>query len=503
MRRSQWEFALSLDRSDRAPLYLQITRAFVDEITRGRLKPGDVLPGTRTLAARLRVNRVTVLTAYEELAAEGWITTHPARGCMVAAQVVPSTQRRTGTAPATTAVAPPYTLAPAPIVQRSPEHLSGVLVFGASSPDPRLLDVEPLARAYRRALRKGGGRLLGYSDPQGHPRLRAAIAGMLCATRGMSVSAEQVFVTRGSQMALALTARAILRPGDVVAVEALGYRQIWQTFQAVGAEPVPVPVDRRGLDTRRLADLLRSHRISAVYVTPQRQFPTTVTMSLARRCHLLELASAHRFAILEDDYDHEFHYEGARQLPLASRDSAGTVVYIGSFSKLLAPGVRLGFVSGPKQLLDRLAAHRECLDLQGDCATEAAVAEMLEDGEVQRHVRRVGRIYRLRRDTLAELLRDTFGDRLAFAVPSGGVALWLRASAIDVESWARTALERGVAFQTARAFRFDSRPQPYARLGYACLDADELREAVRRLRCAMDALRPRDSSALRAATRAS
>jgi GntR family transcriptional regulator / MocR family aminotransferase len=355
--------------------------------------------------------------------------------------------------------------------------------------------VEPLARAYRRALRKSGGALLGYANPEGHPRLRLAIAAMLSAARGLAVSAEHIFVTRGSQMALALTARALLRPGDCVAVEALGYCHAWQTFTTAGANIIRVPVDELGLDVRALARLLETQRISAVYTTPHHQFPTTVTMAPARRLQLLELARLHRFAIIEDDYDHEFHYDGRPVLPLASLDRAGVVIYVGTFSKVLAPGVRLGFVAGSPALLAHLGAYREFIDMQGDAVTEAAVAEMLEEGEVQRHVRRVRRVYGTRRDLLVTLLRQAFGDDVEFTIPGGGVALWIHArGAVDVDAWARAAIDRGVAFQTARSFSSDGRRRPFARLGFACLDGNELREAVGRLRLALDDLSTRRSA---------
>jgi GntR family transcriptional regulator/MocR family aminotransferase len=491
MTRQPWEFSLSLDRCGRQPLFLQITRAIVDDICRGRLRPGDMLPGTRTLAASLKVNRVTVLTAYDELAAEGWITAHKSLGCSVSPQLPQNVAAPAAKGPFE--LTPAYRLPSAPVVRRSPEHLRGMLVFGASSPDARLLDVEPLARAYRRALRKTGRQLLGYATPEGHPRLRAAIATMLATCRGIPASAEHVFVTRGSQMALSLIARAVLGPGSAVAVEALGYRNAWQAFTAAGAELIPVPVDRGGLDISALARVVETRAISALYTTPHHQFPTTVTMSAARRLELLELARARGFAIIEDDYDHEFHYDGRPVLPLASLDRAGVVVYVGTFSRLLVPGIRLGFIAGPQALLERLGAIRETIDMQGDGVTEAAVGELFEDGEVQRHVRRVRGVYRARRDRLVELLRGTFGDELDFAIPAGGIALWVKASRVDVDRWAHAALGRQVAFQTGREFAFDGRPRPYARLGYASLTDDELGVAVGHLRVAYETVHGRSA----------
>ena len=483
--REAWELPVLLERSGtQRPLFLQIAHSLVDEICRGRLKPGDRLPGTRTLARSLGVNRLTVLTAYDELAAEGWITVRAASGARISDELPPpAADNRTTTSPRRTRITQAgYRLGPAPEVEYSPEMLADKLVFGGSSPDTRLLEVEPLARAYRRVLRQGGGRALAYGDAAGHPRLRAALAAMLASTRGLGCEPAQVFVTRGSQMALTLVARALLSPGDVVAVEGLGYRHAWESFRQAGATLVPIPVDQDGLDVEALHRLAKERPIRGVYVTPHHQFPTTVTLAPHRRLRLIELAGEQGFAVMEDDYDHEFHYDGRPVLPLASLDAAGVVIYIGTLSKVLAPGLRIGYVVGPIDLIHHLAAHREFLDMQGDHAVEAAVADLLEEGEVQRHIRRVRRQYERRRDTLVDLLRTRIGSALTFTIPAGGIALWVGADpSIDVDAWAACALARDVAFQTARSFTFDRTPLPFARLGFASLNEAELRVAVGRL----------------------
>jgi GntR family transcriptional regulator / MocR family aminotransferase len=476
-------FTIERDRSKR-PLFLQIARTVVDDICRGRLKPGDRLPGTRTLARSLGVNRVTVLTAYDELAAEGWITVRAASGARVADDLPELTLRHeAGAAPRHAApLAAAYDLAPSPIVDYAPESLQkGLLVFGASAPDARLLPVEPLARAYRRVLRRSGGRALSYASACGHPRLRAALASMLSSTRALACRPDQVFVTRGSQMALTLVAKALVHPGDVVAVEDFGYRHAWESFRQAGARLAPVPVDRDGVDVAAFERLIASRPVRAIYVTPHHQFPSLVTLSAQRRVRLLELARLHRIAVVEDDYDHEFHYDGRPVLPLASLDRAGVVIYIGTMSKVLAPGLRIGYVVGPTDLLRAIEAHRKFLDIQGDQAVEGAVAELMEEGEVQRHVRRVRRHYQRRRDLLAELLRSSAGDAVSFTVPAGGIALWLQVTGVDVDAWAARALEAGVFFQTAKAFTFDRKSRPFARLGFASMNEPELRVAVDRL----------------------
>ncbi|HTN84912.1 MAG TPA: PLP-dependent aminotransferase family protein, partial [Sorangium sp.] len=212
------------------------------------------------------------------------------------------------------------------------------------------------------------------------------------------------------------------------------------------------------------------------------QYPTTAVLAPGRRVALLELCRRRRIALIEDDYDHEFHYDGRPVLPLASADTAGVVVYVGTLSKILAPGLRLGFVVAPEPLIERLSLHRTFVDRQGDHAVERAVAELLEDGEVQRHAQRARRAYRARRDLLVEALRARLGGALDFRVPAGGMALWARVdAAIDADAWAERSLERKVAFSPGRRYAFDGRKRPFLRLGFAALDEEEIRDAVERM----------------------
>jgi GntR family transcriptional regulator/MocR family aminotransferase len=486
MTRPQWEFGLALERGSNRPLFLQIASAIAEDICRGRLKPGDALPGSRVLAKSLRVNRVTVLTAYDELAAEGWIVTERAKGVRVSEQIPESSIAGADPERAPRGLAPRiYRVPPAPSVHRWPAPRPGMLLLN-SWPDSRLVRIEPLVRAYRRVLRSRGKHLLAYGDPLGHPALRAAIAQMLATSRGLAVTAENVMITRGSQMGLTLVARGLLGPDRAIAVEGVGYPHAWHAFTLAGAVVVPVPVDSEGLDVAALARIAESRSIDAVYVTPHHQFPTTVTLCASRRAQLLDLARSHRWLVIEDDYDDAFHFEGRPVLPLASLDRAGVVIYLGTLSKVFAPGIRMGYVVAPADVLDQLAAHRQFIDVHGDAAIEAAVAELLNESEVQRHVRRVKRIYHSRRDLLADLLRGMPGAPLSFDVPAGGTALWVRmAASRDVDEWASAALTQGVAILTARTFAFDGRRRPFARIGYAYVNEPEIRLAVERLTAAL------------------
>lgn len=488
---SAWRLVLSLDhRDERTPLFVRIAHAVARDVRRGRLRLGERLPGARALAQTLGVDRDTVTAAYRELRAQGWIEVLPARGAFVT-QAVPDArpQRVAPGRPPRGAI--PHEPRFALEAGEGPAHETapkGVLDLANGVPDLRGFPLTEYARALRRQLRRGGTSLLRYGDPRGHARLRAALADMLSARRGIAGAADDLIVVRGSQMALDLVARALVRPGDAVLVEELGYRPAWAAFEAAGARLLHVPVDREGIDVAAVEAEFARRSVRAVYVTPHHQYPTTVTMSPARRLRLLDAARRHRVAIVEDDYDHEIHFDGRPVHPLASMDQDGVVVYVGTLSKTLAPALRIGYVVAPRRVVERLAAIRHRVDRQGDTVAEAAVADLLEEGAVQRHVWRMQRLYRGRRDALVEALGAHLARRIEFDVPSGGMALWARAAGgVDVERWARRSLERGVVLRTGRAFTHDRSPAPFLRLHFAALNEREIAEAVRRMSAALRA----------------
>lgn len=474
-----WTFPLASLETGAGPTYQRIARSVILDIQRGRLKPGDPLPGSRTLARTAGVHRNTVLAALSELQAEGWIQSRGHR-IQVAEDLPGPSTGDPGPRPGNVG----FPLEVPPLPSRSPSPAPHLLDLGGGLPDLRLVPVGELARAYRRALR--APEVLGYGDPQGDLRLRGALAGVLSEVRGLSAGPGELMTTGGSQMALDLVARTLVRPGDRVAVEDPGYPPAWATLRAAGARLEAVQVDENGLSIEGLEALLGAGPLRALYCTPHHQYPTTSTLKASRRMRLLELARVHRFAILEDDYDFEFHFEGSPVLPLASADGAGVVVYMGSLSKVLAPGLRLGFLAGPRPLVEALALRRLHGDRQGDQALERAVAELLEDGLMQRHVRKMARIYQARRATLTAALREHLAGEVAFEVPPGGMSLWLRACpSLDVDAWAQRSEAAGARFQAGRRFDFRGRSLPFLRLGFTSLNDAELREGVRRMKAAL------------------
>lgn len=459
-------------------LFVRIATTLTEDIRRGVRRAGDRLPSTRALAGELRVNRNTVVAAYDELLAQGWIESRGAAGTFVAAQL-PDARARVAKRPAPGfARRAAYELrmpamAPLPLTATAARFQ-----LSAGVPDPRLFPRAVMARAYRRALRSPAANAsLAYANAAGLLRLREAVAALLREARNVPCGPEHILITRGSQMVLDLAARALLAQGDVAGVEHIGYQPAWRAFEAAGAKLAGVPLDAHGLVVDELPAKLR-----ALYVTPHHQYPTTVLLSPARRMALLDRARRNRFAILEDDYDHEFHFDGRPVAPLASTDAHGSVIYLGSLSKVLAPGLRIGFLAAPEPIVQVLTGVRTFVDRQGDHVLEAAVAELLEEGEIQRHANKLRRTYALRRERFAALLRTHLGGAIDFALPPGGITIWARvADDIAIEPWLARAEKLGVKVVAAKELALDRKPRPFIRLAFAQYSEPELAEAVKLL----------------------
>ena len=473
---------LAKDTTTNSPLHVQIAQAVSDDIARGRLKPGARLPGSRTLAEMLGVHRNTVNAALSELTAQGWIEPQPARGYFVR-EPDPSFAAR-GARARTNAKQglpekPGFELPSALSREGIRGAIPKLLILTGGIPDPRLFPHALLARAYRRALASRGAQLLDYGDPMGDLALRRALAEMVRDTRGIAAQPEEVLVTRGSQHAIWLAAHTLVRAGERVGVEELGYPPAWAALRSAGAQLVPLEIDGEGVRPESVERAVAAGPLRALYLTPHHQYPTMVALSPQRRLALLDLAKRHRFAILEDDYSHEFHYEGRPRLPMASTDANGNVVYLGGLSKILAPGLRIGYVIAPRALIERMAEQRTLADRQGDAMGEAAVAELIAEGDVARHARKMRQIYLARRAVLVEALERELGERVSFEVPQGGMALWVRVHGAKPSAWVERARERGVMFRAGNDFSLEGRNLPFVRMGFTRLNEKEIVKAVK------------------------
>lgn len=463
---------LALEKREREPVFIALSRSIILEIERGRLKPGDPLPGTRSLARSLKLNRHTVDAAYHELDMQGWLKTEPSKGTFVADLLPKNATEAETSLPEQSISFDPHTKK-----QRRTELSDG-------SADVRLLPAVAFAQSFRRALSVNAFTYGGsYGDPAGSPVLRKELSKYLGEERGLVAGPEQILITRGSQMALYLAAAAVAeKPGYAIAVECPGYSLAWAAFRAVGLAIIGIPVDDEGIDTNALEMAARNNpNLRAIYLTPHHQYPTTVTLSAARRLQILDLARRRSIVVIEDDYDNEYRFDGSPILPLAYRAEADlNVIYLGSLSKLLAPGIRVGYAVAPYKYLKLMKERRETIDRQGDLPLEYALAELIADGTLRRHTRKARKIYRTRRDYFASLLTEKLSEFSEFTIPKGGLAIWLRMKeGVSAELWARNACRSGISVLPARGFELETRPPPEAfRLGYANFDESELERIV-------------------------
>jgi GntR family transcriptional regulator / MocR family aminotransferase len=481
-----WKVLLAerIDPASETPLYMQIIHALIHEIQRGRLLPGTFLPSSRELAAAFGVNRKTIVLAYEDLIAQGWLASSATRGTIVATSLPDTEVRQAKKRPVMTSAS--EVAAEYPFKESLPlPGRNWDLKLDEGSPDGRLFPAEMLARSYRSAVQRASreNRML-YGDPRGSPLLREAIATMLRTQRGVMADASNVCITRGSQMGVYLAVRVLLRPGDAVIVEALTYQPAVGVLEECGAKILPVGLDQYGVNLDEVERMCRSHRVRAIFLTPHHQFPTTIALQPDRRLRLLNLARQFAFAVIEDDYDHEFHFESQPLLPMAGY-APERVIYVGSLSKLLLPALRIGYIVAPTKVVDSLAQQVMLLDSMGNTLTEDATADLIESGEVRRHVRKVTQIYAQRRKAFAATLTEQLSDMADFDIPDGGLAFWLRfrnLKALDrIEARAP-----GLGVWIAPSRSYVTRPDAARglRLGFASLTEQEAREGIRRLRAA-------------------
>ncbi|MDP8566760.1 MocR-like pyridoxine biosynthesis transcription factor PdxR [Methylophilus aquaticus] len=477
-----WSLKLTITETSGLPVYLQIAQQIMEEIQRGRLAPSTAMPGTRELAEKLKVNRKTVILAYDELIAQGWLVTEQRRGSFVSANlpnfnVLPQTSK-TSKQPANVVEGPTHPL----LNYQSPE--AGVIDFNDGIPDSRLIPFNILSRAFRHAL-IGSSKNLGYGDPRGTLALRQSIATMLNMERGLSVAIDQICIARGSQMGIFLAARVLTRPNDAIVVEQLSYPAAKEAFRSCGANILTVGQDKHGIDVAALEKLCKQHPIRAIYVTPHHQFPTTVMMTAERRLKLLMLAEQYDFTIVEDDYDHEFHFSHHPVFPLASSNHGGRVIYVGSLSKVLAPGLRVGYLVATPGLIDRCAKEVMLIDRQGNSITELAVAELMNSGEIKRHIRKTFKIYHERRNLLISLIEKELHQYIEYDAPDGGLAVWLRLKeGYDVEGLAQQALKHHIRILPGSLFSESQRSVHAIRLGFGSLTSAELEKGVMALKAA-------------------
>jgi len=477
---------LSLDRQSPLPLFVQIRDQIRDQIASGILRQGERIPPTRDLATRLGVHRTTVANAYDELQAEGWIAGHVGRGTFVTEAAKPAAgnarkpeQARAGV---NNGLAWSNLLVPEPaeepLESLMPEAPRGTLSFLAARPSEAFFPVEDFRRACNTVLKREGRRLLQQGPSDGYPALKEWLQEWL-REEGISVQSNQILITNGCQQALDLTAKALVRPGDAVALENPIYPGAVSVFRRAGGRLVGVPVRPDGLDLQALEMLLEQAKPKVLLLTPNYQNPTGTSLTLAVRRRILELAAAHRVAIVEDNIYGGLHLRGPAWPPLKALDKSGIVIYLNSFSKICFPGLRVGWCVAAPEVISRLRSVKQASDLHTDQLAQAALAEFGRSGQVARHLKLMRKVYRRRLEVTEGALEKQMPEGVSWTKPAGGMAVWVTLPrSLDASEILFRARERGILFAPGRLFFFQNAEPNTLRLSFAGLEDDQIRRGI-------------------------
>lgn len=480
-----YKTSFKIDRSSSKALYLQLANEFITLIKERKLLPNTKLPGSRTLADLLNVHRKTVVACYEELLLQGWVESIPKKGTFINAKL-PELQQQNFDEKNKNSFPKKvgfqfYT--DASLARKYIEPKESFMYLNDGVSDARLTPTEDLARTYRRICsRKSIYKEMSYGSLFGNEKLRITLANYLNITRGLDVSKENILITRGSQMGIYLSAKLLLQNNDIIIVGETNYTSADTTFLQTEANLERVTVDENGLVTEEIEKICKRKSIKAVYVTSHHHHPTTVTLSAERRIHLLNLAKKHNFAIIEDDYDYDFNYNHSPILPLASHDTNGNVIYIGSVCKTVAPVFRIGYLIASKEFVNEAANQRRFIDRQGDALLELTFEDFIKSGDLDRHIKKVMKVYKSRRDLFCELLKEKFSDVFSFDVPKGGMAVWI--TLCKPYSWriiAKIALK--YKLEIGEWQRYDNAKLHHnaIRIGFASYTENEIYELMSRL----------------------
>ena len=466
------DLAFRPDPQSPLPVYRQLGRYIERLIAVGRLEPGEKLPASRELSESLGVSRNTVNSAYRALAGEGLLAAGVGRGTFVSARAPRGEAPEGGPGRGgfvwdglvslrARELEPPVGLVP----MRVPVRFN----FGGGVIDLDTLPTREIRRALSRAVTQHLSEVANPGNPLGWQPLRDEIAGRLV-SRGIECDARDVLITSGAQQALDLVARTLCDPDDAVVIEQPGYFGAERSFRLSRARLVGVGVDEQGLRIDELARVLRSRRVKLIYTTPSAQCPTGATLSLERRRALLDLADTHQTPVLEDDYESELRFEQPALPCLKALDPRDQVIYVGTFSKALYPGLRLGYVVAARPLLERLALVRFSADLGFDGVGQAALVELLRSEALDRHVRRIRRLYSARRDALLEALERFMPEGTHFTRPTGGLQVWVRLPpelGLDPEGLHADARSAGIVYGRGELFFADGGGRDHIALSFA------------------------------------
>lgn len=480
-----YQHVILIEKESKKPIYRQIAISIINAIRSGALKPGTHLPGSRELAKTLRVHRKTVIAAYNELDSQDWVMVVPRKHVAVSERIPLLEPQKWNSKKLLTSykndMSLPFKTVKENRIEKINISIPGIIIDDGC-PDVRLSPIDTLLKTYRSfTSRKYAIKSANIGTTQGTLKLREELVNYLSETRGLTISAENILITHGAQMSIYLSAQLLLNNNSIVIVGKPNYPVANKTFEECGAKLIAVDVDNEGIDTNAIEIICKQKKITAVYVIPHHHYPTTVTLSIERRMKLLELSRKFSFAIIEDDYDYDYHYTSSPYLPLASANHNGNVIYIGSFSKILDPSLRIGFMLAPKNFITQCTAFRKIIDIGGDGYMQNALATLIKEGELKRHLKKAKKIYHQRRDFLDLLIKEKLEKDVSYTIPTGGMAVWvkLRPDLSIIQLATNTNLQIVRIDEEQNAFRF----------GFASMDNTELTHAVEALKLELEKIK--------------
>jgi 2-aminoadipate transaminase len=479
---------VDIDRNDPTPLYVQIKDRLAELIQNGLLAPGARLPSTRELADSMGVNRNTVINAYQELEVEGLVSSHVGRGTAVREHLPDGAagNRRTqaerlrveALLSATWRSTYPQLPAGAEQLLETPQA-EGTISFASHDPELSLFPVQDFAGCIQSAMRKYGGDLLAAGPARGFAPLIDYMPGFL-ARRGIRCTAREIMIVNGIQQALSIVGRLFVDPGDTVIMENLSYPGALGVFRSLQASCIGIPLDDDGIRVDLVESVLSRRNAKLIYTIPTYHNPTGAVLSAERRERLLAAARDRQVVIVEDDYVHDLAFDGREVLPLKASDLHEGVIYLGSFSEILCPGIRLSWIVAPAAVIDRLLLIKQFTDLYSNRILQGALLEFCQKGLLDRHLKRKQAVYRKRRDLMLEAMKAHFPQEASWKKPRGGLFQWVDLPrGADALSLLLKTRGQGVLFAPDRIFSVEEWERAGLRLGFAGIQEEEIEKGIR------------------------
>ncbi len=483
---------IQFDKSSASPVYIQISQQIINAIQRSYLAVGTVLPGTRVFSQLINVHRNTAVAVYEELASQGWVEIIANKGTFV---LVP--EQKTATIKAgSNQIGDAYNFAETTgFPFQTSFNLSSTQEFSEAKyelndgqPDLRQHPIHEFSKWYAASMKR---KSLISKWNQNKKTTYSVFENQLCnylnATRSLHIKPKNVISTRSTEMSLYIISQLLINQKDIVLVGDLSNYAANMIFQQSGATIKTIPIDEQGINV----DFIKTHfvkgAIRCVYLCPNRDYPTTNTLTVERRLKLLQLAKEYLFAIIEDDYDYDFQFDGKAMLPMASSDANGMVIYLGKLGQSLFPSFQTGFVVAPENLIAEAKNYLQILDRQGDLIQEQMLAELIYEGEIHRLLKKNILVYKQRRDFICQCFEENFKDIIRFKKPRGGLALWLQfKTVIPLVQLSEQALKYDLFLP--KTILYQNKNTCAIRLGFGHLNEAEIEIIVKKLKQAYDCL---------------